>query len=266
METKESTGVLYKLRQKLVLFYQRALPEPHASLVAGVTIGSKASIPKEFWESLKRSGTAHVVVASGMNVTLVASFLLGLLVLLVPRKRAVPLALSGVWLYALLSGFDAPIIRAGVMGSIALAAQEFGRLNFAWRALVLSAGMMLLIWPTWLTDLGFILSFLATASLLLFEKKIAKLLRKVPSILREDLSTSLAAQIGVAPILFISFGQFNLLSPIINALVLWTIVPITVIGMAAGLVGLIIEPLGKWILYLVYPLTSWFVWIVNTGN
>lgn len=259
----ESDNYLYKLRSRLVLFYQKSLPEPHASLIAGVTIGSKASIPKDFWQKLKLSGTAHVVVASGMNVTLVAGFLLSMLVIVLPRKRAIPFALGGIWLYAVLSGFDAPIIRAAIMGSVALTAQELGRVNIAWRALLISALLMLIIWPQWLTDLGFILSFTATASLIAFEKKVAKLLKKVPFMLKEDLSTTLAAQIGVAPILYFSFGQFNVLSPLINALVLWTIVPVTVIGMVGGIVGQLFEPLGRIIVYLVYPLTLWFVMIVN---
>jgi hypothetical protein len=85
----------------------------------------------------------------------------------------------------------------------------------------------------------------------------------VPGIFREGFSTSLAAQIGVAPILFVTFGQFNLLSPIINALVLWTIPPITIIGGIGGIIGLMIPFFGKLILLLSYPLTSWFIWIVE---
>jgi len=98
---------------------------------------------------------------------------------------------------------------------------------------------------------------------MLFERKIAHLVRFVPGIFREGFSTSLAAQIGVAPILFVTFGQFNLLSPIINALVLWTIPPITIIGGIGGIIGLMMPFFGKLILLLSYPLTSWFIWIVE---
>lgn len=260
---KPTTGILYKTRKRIIETYQKSLPEPHASLVAGITIGSKSSLPKAFWESLKKTGTAHVVVASGMNVTLVASFLIGILILFLPRRKAIPLALSGVWIYSLLSGFDAPIVRAAIMGSIAFMAQGLGRLYVAWRALFLSAAAMLIIRPDWITDLGFILSFVATASLMLFERKIARLIHFVPGIFREGLSTSLAAQIGVAPILFITFGQFSLLSPVINALILWTIPVITILGGMAGIVGLVSAFLGKVILLLCFPLTTWFIWIVK---
>ncbi len=89
---------------------------------------------------------------------------------------------------------------------------------------------------------------------------------KIPVILREGLSTSLAAQIGVAPILLVTFGQFNLLSPLINALVLWTIAPITIIGAIGGLIGVFVPGLGRMILYLTFPLSAWFVYIVNIFN
>ena len=149
------------------------------------------------------------------------------------------------------------------MGSIAFSAVGLGKLKHTWRALVISALAMLVVKPLWLTDLGFILSFASTASLMLFESKVNKLVQFIPNLLREGLSTSLAAQVGVAPIIFVTFGQFNILSPIINALVLWTIAPMTVMAMIGGVIGLIIPFLGKFVIYLTYPLTSWFIWMVE---
>ena len=263
-----STNFVYKLRSKLLEIYSVSLSQPHSALVAGVTIGSKSDIPKDFWEQLKQSGTVHVVVASGMNVTLVAGFLMYSLVPLFNRRKAIIIALLGIWIYSIISGFDAPIIRAAIMGSIAFLAVELGRLNTAWRALFLSAFVMLLFKPEWVGDLGFWLSFTATSSLIFFEKKIANLIHKVPviknlGVFRDGLITTLAAQIGVAPILIVFFGRFNLLSPITNAAVLWTIPFITILGMIGGLVGLIFVPLGTAVLWLSYPLTLWFVSVVN---
>lgn len=256
-------GGLYSLRKRLVSFYQSSLPEPHSSLVSGIVLGARSSLPADFWETLKSSGTAHVVVASGMNVTFVASFLMILLINIIDRKKAIVIALSGVWIYVVLSGFDAPLVRAAVMGSIAFGAQALGKLSTAVRALFLSAILMLIINPLWVSDLGFTLSFIATLSLILFEPFIYKKISKIPSIIREDLATTISAQIGVAPILFITFGQFNILSPIPNALVLWTIPPIMIIGAIAGLVSVFFEPLAKLILVMVYPLTSWFIAVVT---
>jgi hypothetical protein len=69
---------------------------------------------------------------------------------------------------------------------------------------------------------------------MLFEKRLRKALKFTPEVLKEGLSTSFAAQIGVAPILFVTFGQFNILFPLINALVLWTIPYIMILGSVGG--------------------------------
>lgn len=269
IKIEEGKGILFDTRKNLIGFYQRSLPQPHSSLIAGIAIGSKTDIGKDFWEVLKRSGTAHVVVASGMNVTLVSSFLISFFTLILPRTKAIPLALVGVWSYALLSGFDSPIIRASIMGSLVFVAQEMGRLNFSLRTLFITASAMLFIKPDWIEDSGFLLSFAATLSLILFEPRVNGFFgkfEKIPNFVRKDFSTSLAAQVGVTPILLFNFGQFNVFSPLINTAVLWTIVPITLIGMVGGVLGLIYEPFGKLLLMLTYPLTSWFVWVVkHTG-
>lgn len=230
---KQNQGVLFKFRSKIIDFYRQVLPEPHASLVAGIVLGSKSSIPQDFWQKLKTTGVAHVVVASGMNVTFVASFLISFLAIFTARKKAVFIAVIAIWLYALISGFEAPVIRAAIMASVAFSAQGAGKLSFSWSILSLTALLMLIVNPAWIFDTGFILTFVATGSLMLFQRRIDKLFGFIPDslgFLREGFSTSLAAQIGIAPILFATFGQFNLLSPLINALVLWTIPLIMIIG------------------------------------
>jgi len=198
-----------------------------------------------------------------MNVTLVAGFLLSSLTLVLTRKRAIPLAIAGIWFYALLSGFDAPVIRAAIMGSMAFVAQKVGRISFAWRGLILSALVMLIVNPSWVKDIGFILSFLATASILTFEPKLEKTFSFLPKIIKENFAISLAAQVGVAPVIFVSFGQFNLLSPLINTLIAPVIAPMTIITGIGSLIGLLVPEVGKLLLLLAYPLTSYFIEVVN---
>ena len=263
LSVKENQGILPNFRKRLINFYQDSLPEPHASLIAGITLGSKGSLGKDFWDKLKNTGVVHVVVASGTNITLVAGFLVGITTFLLKRRLAIVFVLVGIWLYAVLSGFDAPIVRAAIMGSLVFTAQEVGRLSQSFRVLVITGLLMLIIKPAWIRDLGFILSFVATGSLIVFQERINKKIQILPAVIREGMSTSLAAQIGVAPILFVKFGSFNILSPIINALVLWSVPLIMVISGVAGLVGLLFPFLGRMILYLTYPLTSWFVFVVD---
>lgn len=254
----ENNNLLYDLREKIIVFYKSSLPEPYSSLVSGVVLGSK-QMPQKFWDVLKKTGTAHVVVASGTNVTMFSGFMIAFLTIFFKRKIAIFLSFFSLFFYVFMSGFDAPIIRAAIMGSIVLFGQSIGRVTSTIRILLYSGALMLIVKPDFISDLGFILSFVATLSLILFQKRIDEKLKRLPQVIREGLSTSLAAQIGVAPIIFATFGQFNLLSPIINALILWTIPIIMGVGMIAGIVGLIVPVIGRLILFIIFPLLWYFV-------
>ena len=56
------------------------MPSPHAELVLGMVLGidNFDQLPK-FKDTLKRSGTVHVVVVSGFNISLVYASLIGIL-------------------------------------------------------------------------------------------------------------------------------------------------------------------------------------------
>jgi predicted membrane metal-binding protein len=170
IEILDEKGRIYEFRSKVISFYRQSLSEPYSSLVAGIVLGSK-QMPEEFWNTLKRTGTAHVVVASGTNVTMVATFLISSLTLYFKRRTAVFISIAGIFCYVFLSGFDAPIVRAGIMGSIVFLGQERGRVVNTWRILIYSAILMLLIKPVWITDLGFILSLWLPQAFYCFKKR-----------------------------------------------------------------------------------------------
>lgn len=263
ISVKENVGLMSGFRNSIISFYQKVLPQPMSGLTAGIVLGSKGALSQEFYNKTKLTGVAHVVVASGTNVTFVVSFLMGVLTNFLPRRKAIYFSIIAIVLYLFISGFDAPLVRAAIMATLTFWGQLAGRMVSAWRVLIATALGMLLYNPAWVSDLGFLLSFVSTASLMLFERKIRQKLKYVPEILKEGLSTSLAAQIGVTPILFVTFGQFNLLSPVVNVLILWTVPYIMILGSIGGIIGLIVPFLGKVILYISYPLTWWFSFIVT---
>lgn len=250
-------------RNMLIGFYQESLPQPISGLIAGIVLGSKGSLSSDFWEKVKSTGIAHVVVASGTNVTFVIAFVFGVISYFLPRRKSIPIVILSIILYLFMSGFQVPLIRASVMAGLTFLVQMTGRLSNAWRIFFLTAGIMLVINPDWISDIGFILSFVSTGSIMLFNKPVSKVLRRIPKIFRESFATSLSAQIGVAPVLFVTFGRFNILSPIINMLVLWTIPYIMILGSLGAILGLIFPALGKLVLYASYPLTWWFTKVVE---
>lgn len=251
LERVES-GIL-TLRRRVLTLYKEYLPEPHASLLSGIVLGTKTSLDSGFFEALRKTGTLHIVVASGTNISIFAGTVLNIFAYMIGRRKGIVPTLLAVWFYVFLAGWQPPVVRAAIMGSIAFTAQALGREFDTWRALFLSCVVLLILNPLWLFDLGFQLSFAATAGILAFQQGISRILALLPIIFKQDIATTLSAQIAVSPILLLSFGQLSLIAPVVNALILWSVPPIMAGGMIMGVVGLVFEPAGQ--------LIAWFLWI-----
>jgi uncharacterized membrane protein len=83
-------------------------------------------------------------------------------------------------------------------------------------------------------------------------------------VLGENLFTTVSAQIATFPIIISNFGSYSLLSVIVNLLVLWTVVPLMVLGALVGLLAFVFKPLALLVLYLSYPFLFYFETIVKT--
>ncbi len=213
-------GVSY-VRRWAVSRFEQVLPEPEASLAIGILLGVRRRMSQEFYQSLANTGTMHIIAASGYNVAVVGGALMAIAVRLVGRTGGVGVGVVGIWLYVLLAGGSASVVRAGIMGSLTLMAYYWGRPTEAKRLLWVAAGVMLLINPLYIVDIGFQLSIAATAGLLYFSPK-------VDGWLREYLYPTLAASVATAPIIWYHFGRLAWITPVANMLVL-PLVPLTML-------------------------------------
>lgn len=257
---------IFALRNRLINLFGSFLPEPAASLFLGIFLGVKRALPHDFYLALRKTGVLHVVVASGMNVTIVASFFLTIFNLIFKRRGAAVLTVFAVMFYSALSGFDAPIVRAAIMGIVALLGQFFGRLNLGVLSLLIAGYLMVFAEPDLISDLGFQLSFVSTAGLIFIKplmpvKKEARL-----KILKDDLTTTISAQVATLPIVLSNFGQYQGLSLVVNTLVLWTTPILMGLGGAVAILGLIFPPLGQITAFLAFPFLVYFEKIVLFFN
>jgi len=236
-EEKNLFSFLGKVSRNIENVFRMSLPQPQASLLSGLVLGRKTELPADFYAYLIKTGTVHVVVASGMNVAMFAGFLLSLLLNWISRRHAIIITILGIWFYVFLVGFEAPIVRAGIMGTIAFTASVLGRFKNAWRSLVVTVVLMLFINPAWTQDLSFQLSFASTLGILVLGPEIKKKIR-IP-LIGDDLATTLAATIATLPFSLFVFGRFFLLSPLVNGLVLWVVPLATAGGMIFGFLGLL---------------------------
>ncbi len=253
---------LVKFRQALSSHFRQFLPEPQASLASGIVFGEQSTLPKDFYEALRRTGTMHIVVASGQNVTIVAGFLVVMLVVLVRRQIAVVLAMGGILAYAAMAGMNPPVVRAAIMGSLTYMAMALGRQQNGAVALGVASGLMLLIKPLLLFDVGFELSVGSTAGILWLYPRLSHWLeRQVPQnslmlMAGRELMVTVAAQLATLPIMVVQFGNVSLVAPAANMLVA-PLVPVIMMGggLVVGL-GLVNSGLGQ--------IAAWGVWVPLT--
>ena len=240
--------VVFKFKKYLINNFQTMLPEPQAGLMAGILLGEKSALEPKLKEDLRNAGLTHVVAASGTNLTFLSTIIMGLAILLAGRRWGSLIAIPVIWLYAVMAGFEAAVIRAGIMVSFTYLAGFFGRETGKWRGLVLACYLMILYDPAIITNLGFQLSVAAMSGIIAVGSK---------GILWE---TS-AAQIATLPIIITVFGRYSLLSLVANILTLWTIPWIMSFGLIAGLLGS--TPLAGAAIIPAQILLTWFVTIVT---
>lgn len=245
------------IRQNAKKIFQKYLSPKETGLLLGIILGEKTTFSKDFLHSLQVAGVMHVIAASGMNVSLVAGFLFWMFSSFLSRKAAVLLTLLGIVFYAVLSGLAASIIRATLMGVAALLAQLWGRQYSSLWGIVLAVFIMIFVNPNFIQDVGFQLSVLATIGIFGIKPLFPK------HIFFEDIETTISAQIATLPILLSNFGNFGLLSILANALVLWTIPILMILGCLSVAVGLLILPLGSLLTFIAKPFLLFFIFIVE---
>ena len=248
-------------RQKIAVKVRSILPSPHSELLLGTTLGINdlKTIPR-FNDVLVSTGTIHVVVVSGYNISLVFNHISKLLKRSNAKIRLLITQIIAV-IYALMSGFEPPVLRALLMVSVIFWVRFFGRNINILMVLFLTGLVMLVFNPLYLFDLSFQLSFLATLGLVLFADPIENFISVYlgQNILVSDFSASLSAQILVTPLISHVFGRISVLSALVNSLVLWLIPLITTLGMFAVIGIAIHELIGRVISIVVLLFSLIFV-------
>ena len=211
-----------QLRLALAGGLAEVLPEPHASLAQGLTLGIRSGIPDDIRQQFADSGTAHLLAISGLHLGIVAGAILLVVRGLFGRRGYwyVWLALAGIWFFVILSGLAPPVVRGAVMASVFLLAELFGRQKAALPALCLAAAVMAAANPQILWSVSFQMSFGAMAGLIFLLPALEYLVRRLASLfpgtqsrfyqpayyLGAGLAVTTAAVAGVAPLIAYYFG------------------------------------------------------------
>lgn len=235
-----------QLRSALTATVGNALPEPEATLVLGVAFGIHTTLPGAIRSPLQDAGLIHVVAVSGLKVVMVAGLVEALVRLAGwPWGRRVITVLATVAVYVVLSGAGAAALRSSLMVGAGLLMSRDGRRPHSFALLALCAAVLLAVEPPVATDVGFQLSFLGTAGILLLARPLAARLPG-PRVLAEPFAVTVAAQVATAPVTAATFGVLSLVGPLANALVL-PLLPIVIVCGGLGALGAVALPAIGWL-------------------
>ena len=209
--------------------------------------GDDARMPEELTEAFRTSGLTHLLAVSGTNLTLVVGSLLLLARWVGVRARGlVVVGVLGVLGFVLLARPEPSVLRAAVMGSVALLGMGTHGRRRGPRALGAAVLLLLLVDPWLAVSPGFALSALATAGILWFAPGWRdRLNRWLPRWAAEAIAVPLAAQLACTPLVAAISGQVSLVAVVANLLAAPAVGPATVLGLAGGVVGLVSGTLGR---------------------
>jgi len=235
---------LWRLRERIVTAQARTLTEQTGPLVSAMALGRRAvDLPYPLQDSFIRVGMAHTLAASGFHVSLVLGVVLALMK---SRPRALQAGIGGATLvgYALLTGGQASVWRAVLMGGGALLGLVSGRRVQSLGCLLVAATGLLLYKPLWVHDVGFQLSVLATLGLIVTARPLARWLDWLPSRIAGLLAVPLAAFLWTIPLQFHYFHVLSTYSILLNALVTPLVTVISLGGIGSGFVAALWPGLG----------------------
>lgn len=263
-------GYLADLRGVISQNIDRLMPSKEATLVKGMVLGVD-EIEKNFREALIETGTIHAVVVSGQNLSIVAGFFM-VFVKYLGRRLSLFITVFAVFLYAGLTGFEVPVIRALIMVILSSIGVYLGRERLVIWNLFLAALIIILIWPGAVFDVSFQLTFAATLGIMTMGQKIGKLSRgfskkisnlgilsNLSNLLIQNAAVATSAYLFTAPVIFWHFERISLIAPLVNVLVAEAVVPIMVLGFLVSLASLIFMPLAQILAYFAFVPAFYFV-------
>ncbi len=225
---------------------EKILPEKEAEVIKGILIGDTSGIDNEIRENFKISNLSHILAVSGMHVQyiiIIFSICNGVL----GKKKTRIFTAIFLNIYMIISGLSPSIMRAVFMEIMVIGGHIFYRKNDFWNTLSLSILIILLNNPYLVLNSGFVLSYLGTIGIVVFNKTVLKILNsfkirnkkwkykinlksaKLEKI-KEILSVTISAQLMILPYMIYSFNIFSPYFIITNLLVCIIISPIIIIG------------------------------------
>lgn len=263
-----------RVKRRLVRSLRRYLEPADYGILEGLLFSSKSQMSKAMLSDFRKSGAFHLLSASGIHVTILA-WLLGMLIQAKGpsfRGKVKALILIIVTIgHSIMAGGRPAMVRSALMTSLYWGASLVRREVDSLNSLFFAGWLLLIVYPLYLFDLGFQLSFLSVAGLILFTPLFDRVFlwgreQKFPGWLRrviQSFNSSVSATLAVSPLLAYSTKTFSLISPVANLLA----IPLAGGVMAGGLfhcmIGLLHSNLQSYTAKVVQVLIFIFVKVIH---
>jgi competence protein ComEC len=251
-------------RERFSAQARTALPSAQAAMLPALVLGDTSAVTGATAAEFRAAGLTHLTAVSGANVTIVCGAVL-LMGRLVGPRVAVGMAGTALIAFVIVVQPSASVLRAAVMGAIALAAIATSRRRQAIPALAATVIALLIVAPHLAVEVGFALSVSATAGLVVLAPLWSRrlLARGWPKPVADAVCVAVAAQLVTAPLVAGISGTLSVVAVGANLAVAVLIAPITVLGTAAAVLCPFWPAAGQLLIRFTGPELWWLLHVAQ---
>ncbi|WP_175429423.1 ComEC/Rec2 family competence protein [Clostridium acetireducens] len=180
----------------------KCLDKNKSGIIMGVCFGETDYLSKIQKEEFKKLGVIHIISVSGFHMSIIYKALESIF--------GIKISILMSFIYVIFTGANAATLRAFIMIALLKLANIVFKNYNSLCALSFSALILILIKPFYILNIGFALSFLSTLGIILFNKKLSKILYKLPEKINSSLSLTLSAQFLSFPYICFTIKEFGI--------------------------------------------------------
>lgn len=262
------------LRRYIIKTVDKNFSTDNAILVKGILLGDKSTMSDKVQDTIRRSGVSHVVVVSGMHLSIIMMGIFALLDrLFYNRYVRFIISFVAVVMIASLCGFTMSIIRAGIMYVIMMLSPLFDRDSDSLSALSFTVIILLLECPYIIFNISFELSVLATFSVIsvtqfysaLIKEKLSLKNKKLCGIVDTALIT-VFAMLYTMPVSIYRFGGVSLVAVLTNLLITVAVSVLLLITFAGLLINTVafLNTVSRLVFFVADKISTYVLFVINT--
>ncbi|WP_405208389.1 ComEC/Rec2 family competence protein [Aquimarina sp. LLG6339-5] len=213
------------ISQKLAL---HNFSKKQLSILNALLLGQRQDIDSATFKDYRDAGAIHILAISGLHIgilLIILSSILKPLDYFTKNGKVVKtiFIILLLWCFAIIAGLSPSVLRAVTMFSFVAIGMHIRSKTSVYNSLIVSMFILLCLRPLLLFSVGFQLSYLAVFSIVWIQPSLVKLYTPrffIDKKLWETLTVTIAAQLGLLPLLLFYFHQFPLLFFISNLIII----------------------------------------------